>query len=176
MKRSVDVIALLVLIASVVGLAPVVRAQDQYRAMLTTYCFTCHSTRAKVGGLALEALDLHKAPDDARTWEKVLRKLRGHLMPPPGNPQPPQQDVDSFVAWMEDTLDAHPAGPKAGYEPIQRRNATAYAGSGKASVGVNVKPKDVRPQDIQVDGLDNLAGALSVSPAFLDQYIAAARH
>jgi hypothetical protein len=176
MKRSVDVIALLVLIASVVGLAPVVRAQDQYRAMLTTYCFTCHSTRAKVGGLALEALDLHKAPDDARTWEKVLRKLRGHLMPPPGNPQPPQQDVDSFVAWMEDTLDAHPAGPKAGYVPIQRLNRTEYAASVKAFVGVDVNPKDVLPQDIQVDGFDNIAAALSVSPAFLDQYIAAARH
>jgi hypothetical protein len=176
MKRFVDVTSLLVLIASVVGLAPAARAQDQYRAMLTTYCFTCHSTRAKIGGLALEALDLHKAPDDAPTWEKALRKLHGHLMPPPGNPQPPQKDVDSFVAWMEDTLDSHPTGPKAGYVPIERLNRTEYAASVKALVGVDVNPKDVLPQDIQVDGFDNIAVALSVSPAFLDQYIAAARH
>jgi hypothetical protein len=176
MKRSVDVSSLLVLIASVVGLAPAARAQEQYRAMLTTYCFTCHSTRAKIGGLALEALDLHNAPDDARTWEKVLRKLRGHLMPPPGNPQPPQNDVDSFVSWMEDTLDSHPTGPKAGYVPIERLNRTEYAASVKALVGVDVNPNDVLPQDIQVDGFDNIAVALSVSPAFLDQYITAARH
>ncbi|HEY7390990.1 MAG TPA: DUF1592 domain-containing protein [Bryobacteraceae bacterium] len=176
MKRSVDVSSLLVLIASVVGLGPAAHAQDPYRAMLTTYCFTCHNTRAKIGGLALEALDLHNAPDDARTWEKVLRKLRGHLMPPPGNPQPPQKDVDSFVSWMEETLDAHPQGPKAGYVPIQRLNRTEYATSVKALVGVDVNPKDVLPQDIQVDGFDNIAAALSVSPAFLDQYITAARH
>ena len=42
-------------------------------------------------------------------WEKALRKLRGHLMPPPGLPQPPQKDADEFVAWRESTLDSHPA-------------------------------------------------------------------
>jgi hypothetical protein len=144
--------------------------------MLTTYCFTCHSTRAKIGGLALDGLDLGAAADDARTWEKALRKLRGHLMPPPGNPQPPQKDVESFVAWMENTLDSHPKGPKAGYVPIQRLNRTEYAAAVRALVGVDVNPKDVLPQDIQVEGFDNIADALSVSPAFLDQYITAARH
>ena len=144
--------------------------------MLTTYCFTCHNTRAKIGGLALDGLDLHAAADDARIWEKALRKLRGHLMPPPGNPQPPEKDVHSFVAWMEDTLDSHAKGPKAGYVPIERLNRTEYAASVKALVGVDVNPKDVLPQDIQVDGFDNIAAALSVSPAFLDQYVTAARH
>ena len=97
-------------------------------------------------------------------------------MPPPGSPQPPQKDVDSFVAWMENTLDSHPKGPKAGYVPIQRLNRTEYAAAVKALVGVDVNAKDVLPQDIQVDGFDNIAAALSVSPAFLDQYITAARH
>ncbi len=175
-KRSFNVTALVVLIASLTGSAPAAGAPDQYHAMLTTYCFTCHNTRAKIGGLALDGLDLQAAADDARTWEKALRKLRGHLMPPPGNPQPPQKDVDSFVAWMENTLDSHPKGPKAGYVPIQRLNRTEYAASVKALVGVEVNPKDVLPQDIQVDGFDNIAAALSVSPAFLDQYITAARH
>jgi hypothetical protein len=180
MKRSIPLTALVVLIASrgmgqtSAGTAPGV--PDQYHAMLATYCFTCHSTRAKMGGLALESLDLADAPDDARTWEKALRKLRGHLMPPPGNPQPPQKDVDSFVTWMENTLDSHPKGPTAGYVPIERLNRTEYAAAVKDLVGVDVNPKDVLPQDIQVDGFDNIADALSVSPAFLDQYIGAARH
>jgi mono/diheme cytochrome c family protein len=148
---------------------------SRYHAMLATYCFTCHSTRAKIGGLALDGLDLGAAANDARIWEKTLRKLRGHLMPPPGNPQPPQKDVDSFTAWVENAIDSHPQGPTAGYVPIQRLNRTEYAASVKALVGVEVNPKDVLPQDIQVDGFDNIADALSVSPAFLDQYISAAR-
>ncbi len=187
MTPSIDRTALAVLVACL-ATTPAAIAQtptrsatgagepDQYHALLSTYCFTCHNTRAKIGGLALEGLDLQAAADDARTWEKALRKLRGHLMPPPGNPQPPQKDVDSFVAWMENTLDSHPQGPKAGYVPIQRLNRTEYAASVKALVGVEVNPKDVLPQDIQVDGFDNIADALSVSPAFLDQYITAARH
>ncbi len=110
------------------------------------------------------ALNLQTPADDAQTWEKALRKLRGHLMPPPGSPQPPQKDVDSFVSWMETNLDTHAKGPKAGYVPIERLNRTEYAASVKALVGVDVKEKDVLPQDIQVDGFDNIAAALSVSP------------
>src|SRR5436190_9854559 len=68
---------------------------DPHRAMLSTYCFTCHNTRAKIGGLALDGLDLQTPAENAQVWEKALRKLRGRLMPPPGNKQPSQKDVDS---------------------------------------------------------------------------------
>jgi len=147
---------------------------DPHRAMLTTYCVTCHNTRVKTGGIAFDALDLAAAPDDAQIWEKALRKLRGHLMPPPGAPQPPQKDVDSFVAWMENSLDSHPKGPRAGHVPIERLNRTEYAAAVKALVGVDVQG-DVLPQDIRIGGFDNIAAALSVSPSFLSQYITAAR-
>jgi mono/diheme cytochrome c family protein len=147
----------------------------QHRAMLTTYCSSCHNERVKSGGLALDGLDLQNPAGNAQVWEKTLRKLRGRLMPPPGNPQPAQKEIDSFTAWMENALDAGAAGPKAGYVPIQRLNRTEYAASVKALVGVDVREKDILPQDIQVDGFDNIAAALRTSPAFLDQYITAAR-
>lgn len=101
--------------------------------MLDTYCIDCHNSTLKSGGLELEGLDLNSASNDAKTWEKVLRKLRGRLMPPPGNQQPQQKDVDSFVAWLENNIDSHAigpkAGPKAGYVPVQRLNRTEYAAS-----------------------------------------------
>src|SRR5262249_20882023 len=107
--------------------ATVSSGPDQHRTMLSTYCFTCHNTRVKVGGLALDGLNLQTPEENAQIWEKALRKLRGRLMPPPGNPQPPQKDVDSFVSWMENTLDTRAKGPSAGYVPIQRLNRTEYA-------------------------------------------------
>jgi len=188
MKHFMDVCALAVLLASPAlsqpsavaqtsaGRAPAASGPDPHRALLATYCFTCHNTRLKTGGLAMDGLDLQAAAGDAQIWEKALRKLRGHLMPPPGSRQPPQKDVDAFVAWMENTLDSHAKGPKAGHVPVQRLNRTEYAASVKSLVGVDVNAKDVLPQDIQVDGFDNIAAALSVSPSFLEQYIAAARH
>jgi len=181
MKRPVYVSALLVLICSPAVMQRAVGqtaagAPDPHRAMLTTYCATCHNTKLKTGGIAFDAMDLQNAPGDAQIWEKALRKLRGHLMPPPGAPQPPQKDIDSFVAWMENTLDSNARGPKAGHVPIQRLNGTEYAAAVKALVGVDVNAKEVLPQDIRIDGFDNVAVALSVSPSFLDQYITAARH
>ena len=174
MKRLLYTIAVLVLVAS-----PAVAQQNPHQAMLNTHCISCHNSRARIGGLALEGLDLQAAAGNAEIWEKALRKLRGHLMPPPGSPQPAQKDVDSFVTWMENAIDSHAdtraRGPKAGRVPIQRLNRTEYAASVKALVGVELKATDVLPQDGQVDGFDNIASALTVSPAFLSQYVAAAR-
>jgi mono/diheme cytochrome c family protein len=150
-------------------------ATDPHRTMLSTYCFTCHNDRAKLGGLSLEGLNLQTPAENAQIWEKALRKLRGRLMPPPGNPQPPQKEIDSFATWMESALDANTKGPRAAFVPIHRMNRTEYAASLKALVGVDVKEKDVLPQDIQVGGFDNNAAALGISPAFLEQYVTAAR-
>jgi len=185
MKRFIYASALLVLIASPALLqnravaqapaAPAAGALEQHREMLDTYCFDCHNKAAKIGGLALDVLDLQNAPNDAKTWEKALRKLRGHLMPPPGAPQPPQADIDAFTAWMESQLDSHPKGPTAGYVPVERLNRTEYAASVKSLLGVDVNEKDILPQDVQVEGFDNIASVLTTSPAFLDQYIDAAR-
>jgi len=185
MKRFIFAGVLVVLTASLVLLQTSAVVQtpasntpsgpDQHRAMLNTYCVTCHNTCLRTGGLSLDGLNLQAASDDAQIWEKALRKLRGHLMPPPGSPQPPSKDVDSFVAWMENTLDSHAAGPKAGHVPVQRLNRSEYAATVKTLVGVDVKASDVLPQDIQVEGFDNIAAALSVSPSFLSQYITAAR-
>ena len=148
---------------------------DPHRAMLTTYCITCHSTRAKSGGLVLEGLNLNAAADDAETWEKAIRKLRGRLMPPPGSPQPEQKDIDSFVSFLENSLDQQAKGPKAGYVPIQRLTRTEYVAAVKALVGVDVTAKDVLPSDVAVDGFDNIAAVLSVSPTFVEQYVESAR-
>ena len=164
-----------ILLTRALGQTSAATAPDPYRAMMTTYCVTCHNARLKTGGLALDGLNLAAPANDAHIWEKALRKLRGHQMPPPGSPQPNQKDVDSFVAWMENTLDTHAKGPRAGYVPIQRLNRTEYAATVKALVGVEVNAKEVLPQDIQVEGFDNIATALSVSPAFVDQYVTAAR-
>src|SRR5262245_16065764 len=142
MGRFLGVAALLIASSALVrtiAQTSVVSGPDQHRAMLSTYCSTCHNTRVKSGGSALDSLGLQNPAENAQVWEKAVRKLRGRLMPPPGNPQPPQKDIDSFVAWMENTLDLNARGPKAGYVPIQRLNRTEYAASVKALVDVDVK-------------------------------------
>jgi hypothetical protein len=181
MKRLLHASVVLVLIVFAALLqtrAAVQSVPNPRQSLLDSYCVTCHNSRAKVGGLALDGMNLQSAvavADNAEIWEKALRKLRGHAMPPPGSPQPAQKDVDAFVGWMENALDTSAKRPNAGRVPIQRLNRIEYVASVKALVGVDLKATDVLPQDGQVDGFDNIAAALTTSPAFLSQYVTAAR-
>jgi mono/diheme cytochrome c family protein len=155
--------------------APNTLAEDPHGAMLRTYCVGCHNARLKTAGVMFDTLDIKHPAADAEIWEKALRKLRGRLMPPPGSPQPPQADIDAFTTWMEGALDANPGPVTAGHMPVERLNRTEYAASVKALLGVDVNEKDILPQDVQVEGFDNIASVLTTSPAFLDQYLDAAR-
>src|SRR5215469_18093089 len=74
-------------------------------SMLGRYCAKCHNTEDWAGGIAFDTLSLENIPQDAETWEKAMRKLRGGLMPPAGNPQPGRGAVQEFVTWVEGTID-----------------------------------------------------------------------
>jgi mono/diheme cytochrome c family protein len=147
------------------------------QALISTYCAGCHNSKAASppGGLALDNKNVQVPSEHPEIWEKAMRKLRGRLMPPPGARQPDQKDIDSFIGYLETALDTHAAGPTAGYVGIHRLSRTEYAAAVKALVGVEVTAKDVLPADVSVEGFDNIASALSASPAFVEQYVEAAR-
>src|SRR3954469_46184 len=61
-------------------------------AVVDKYCITCHNSRAKIGGVAFDALDRKALGHDAAIWEEAIRRLRGHYMPPSSMPQPSETD------------------------------------------------------------------------------------
>jgi len=63
----------------------------------------------------------------------------------------------------------------AGHVPVQRLARTEYATAVNDLLGLELEAKELLPAEIEVNGFENIATALSVSPAFLDQYVAAAR-
>ncbi len=140
-------------------------------------CEKCHNTDDWAGGVAFDTMSPHDIPANAEIWEKAVRKLRGRMMPPPGNPQPDPQTIDSFVHWMEGELDAAAAErPAPGNVGVHRLNRTEYARSIQAMLGLEVDVKSMLPQDVSSDGFDNIAATLRTSPLFVEQYIAAARN
>ncbi|HEY6991362.1 MAG TPA: DUF1587 domain-containing protein, partial [Bryobacteraceae bacterium] len=187
MKRPLLLGALLALIAtaqaqtrSAAGSPPAAAgttagSSEQAKATIGTYCTTCHSSQARIGGLALDSLNVDAVANDAAIWEKAVRKLRGRLMPPPGAKQPEQKEVDSLIGYLETKLDANTTLPRAAYVGVQRMSRTEYIAAVKALVGVDVKTKDILPQDTTIGGFDNIASGLGVSPAFVEQYVASAR-
>ncbi len=147
-----------------------------FEELTHTYCLKCHNTTDWAGGWALDAEDLSRAGQDPELWEKAVGKLRGRLMPPAGQKQPTQADVDAFVDYLETSLDSAEKDQQVGHVPIQRLNRAEFAASVKQLVGVDVDPKQVLPTDIAVEGFTNIAGALGISPSFMEQYLSAARH
>lgn len=144
--------------------------------MLNTYCVRCHNATLKSGGLALNAMRPEDVGKDAETWENVVRKLRGRMMPPPGQRRPDGAQYDAFITWMEGYLDhSAAANPNPGRVALHRLNRKEYANAVQDLLGVKIEPAEILPEDDRSDGFDNIANVLRTSPAFFDQYVAAAR-
>ena len=146
------------------------------RALLDTYCVTCHNQRAKTAGLTFDTMDLAKLAEHADIWEKTVRKLRGGMMPPPGVRRPDSASVEAMVSWLERSLDeAAAARPNPGRVALHRLNRAEYAAAIDDLLGLKIDPAALLPKDDEAEGFDNVASVLTVSPSFLDQYISAAR-
>jgi hypothetical protein len=144
-------------------------------ALVDRYCAGCHNGAELAGDVAFDRLDRGDLAADAAVWEAAIRKLRGHLMPPPGEPRPGEARVDAFVSWLEHSLDAAArAAPNPGAPALHRLNRAEYANAVRDLLEVTVDPATFLPGDDSSAGFDNIASALSVSPALLSSYVAAA--
>jgi len=151
-------------------------ASNPNRAFVNKYCVTCHNARIKTANLTFDLTDLNHPEHDALTWERAIRKLRGGMMPPPGAPKPPFEQVNAFATYLEDSLDkASAANFNPGSVRIHRLNRAEYANAMHDLFGIDVNAAQLLPTDDISGGFDNIAQVLKVSPSFLDQYIMAAR-
>src|SRR5258705_4097268 len=143
--------------------------------VIQTYCFGCHNPGVRAGNLLLSELSADSVPGHPEIFEKAVRKLRGRQMPAPGTPQPSQKEIDATIGWLEATLDESGKGHPAGHVAVQRMNRAEYAHAVKDLLAVEIDPSQYLPADIAVEGFSNIAAALTVSPAFLEQYVNVAR-
>ncbi|HEY6924825.1 MAG TPA: DUF1587 domain-containing protein, partial [Steroidobacteraceae bacterium] len=134
--------------------------------LATNFCEKCHNTTDWAGSLAMDSMDLAHTDQDPEVWEKAIVKLRGRLMPPAGEKQPDQGEIDAVIHYLETSLDAAAQQQVAdkkeqvGHVPIQRLNRTEFAASIRDLIGVQVDPKQILPTEIEVEGFSNISGAL----------------
>jgi hypothetical protein len=145
--------------------------------ILDRYCTGCHNDAELAGEQSFERVAVSDVAANPELWEHVVRKLRGRLMPPPGEPRPDTEEITAFVASLEGYLDAAAAqrGPEPGRVAVHRLNRTEYATAVRDLLGVSIDARAMLPADLASDGFDNVAEVLQVSPTHLDQYLAAAR-
>jgi hypothetical protein len=144
------------------------------RALVDQYCVTCHNARLKTGGLVLdkEQLDFARLTEHRELAEKVVRKVRAGLMPPTSARRPDGAAIESFVRFMEGELDASATQhlPAPG---LHRLNRTEYANAIRDLLALEVDATKFLPPDDSTRGFDNIAGALTMSPALMEAYLSA---
>jgi mono/diheme cytochrome c family protein len=144
-------------------------------ALLQQYCSDCHNLDDFSGGLAFDLLSHDTIAEDAEVWEEVVRKLRGSMMPPPGQERPAEEDVAALIAWLEGNLDQQQSTLNPGEKLLHRMNRTEYANAIRDLLQLDIDAAALLPVDGAEDGFDNIATALQVTPSFVDQYLDAAR-
>ena len=149
------------------------------RAFLNQYCVGCHNQRAKELGveaarhITLDTLNTEDVAADAEKWELVVRKVRAGMMPPSGMPRP---EPAKFEAWIESAENALDKDVTEELPPpgIHRLNRNEYANVIRDLLGLDIDPGAYLPSDDSTRGFDNVAAALTISPALLEGYVSAA--
>jgi Protein of unknown function (DUF1587)./Protein of unknown function (DUF1592)./Protein of unknown function (DUF1595)./Protein of unknown function (DUF1588)./Protein of unknown function (DUF1585). len=146
-------------------------------ALLDKYCSGCHNDEQWAGGISLSFIsadDLSQGLNNEE-WEKILRKAGGGEMPPAGEPRPTKEELTKFTTWLESNLDSYAAAhPNPGRATLRRLNRTEYTNAVRELLAINVDIAKELPADDAGYGFDNIADVLTVSPALMDRYLAAA--
>ena len=146
-----------------------------HESLLKQYCVTCHNQRTQTGGLAIDPAAAAAPAANVELWEKVTRKLRAGLMPPPGSPRPAGHALEGLNTWLEGELDRAAAqSPNPGRPMLHRLNRSEYANAIRDLLLVEVDPAVLLPPDDSAFGFDNVSDVLGVSPSLQERYLNAA--
>src|SRR5947207_13255687 len=145
------------------------------RALLDRYCVTCYNDRTKTANLSLAKLDLATVGAHPELWEKVVRKLRAGVMPPPDVKRPALEEYEALRDWLEAEIDRKAATRvNPGAVGLHRLNRTEYANVVRDLLDLEIDAASLLPPDDSARGFDNIAGSLTLSPTLLESYTTAA--
>lgn len=151
---------------------------EDMRQVVDQYCLACHNDTLATSGLSLQSVSFNDISTHAETLEKVVKKLRAHMMPPAGMPRPSFETYEVIAQWLESELDsAWAANPNPGrVTPLHRMNRYEYNNSINELLGLDIEIMDLLPGDPTADGsFDNIAESLPFTTAHMERYMSVAR-
>ncbi len=139
------------------------------------FCVRCHNERRLNGNLSLEEFVVEEADRSAEIAERMVRKLRAGMMPPPGARRPEGDTLATLVERIEEVLDdAAATEPNPGSRTFQRLNRAEYERAIHDLLGLEVDAGDWLPLDQMSANFDNIADVQALSPTLVESYLNAA--
>lgn len=147
---------------------------------LKSYCLECHNAEQAEAKLDLSGF---KLPSDIakghQTWNEVIHRIECGEMPPANHePRPSAEQSFDFVDGVAEILRAEATrnAGDPGDVPIRRLSNAEYNYTIRDLTGVDLRPTKEFPVDPANEaGFDNSAESLTLSPALMNKYLAAAR-
>src|SRR5215468_9667086 len=147
---------------------------EALNATVQRYCGSCHSPTTKKGNLSLRGFDVDSATNDLAVSEKMIRKLRAQMMPPPESRKPGGDTLLALVETLEQTIDKASAKQNPGTRTFQRLNRPEYEAAIRDLLGIEVDAGLYLPLDTKSANFDNIADVQALSPTLLESYLNAA--
>ena len=139
------------------------------------YCVRCHNDRRLLGGMSLERFDAADAVASAELAERMIRKLRAGMMPPPGARRPDEHVLTGLAVSLEEQLDrAAEHNPNPGRRTFQRLNRAEYAASVRDLLDLQIDAGKYLPLDTKSANFDNIADVQLLSATLATGYLRAA--
>ncbi|MCH7563412.1 MAG: DUF1592 domain-containing protein [Gemmatimonadetes bacterium] len=157
------------------GLAP--PSDSIANEVIQTFCVRCHGQRVQNGGLRLDGFDVAEAGQNAEIAEKMIRKLRAGMMPPPGPRRPDAATLATLAETLENRVDEDAALRQSpGRRTFQRLNRTEYARSIQDLLGIEVDVEAFLPPETVSNNFDNISDVQIPSATQMEGFLRAASH
>jgi len=176
MKRCSVVLILCAVLTFALSGGALGREPASLRAVVVTYCLSCHDGESAKGGLNLAGVSTDDIGRHSEVWENVVRRLGRRQMPPLGRKRPDEDAYVSVVSQLETALDRAAARrPNPGRtDTIRRLNRTEYQNAIRDLLAIEIDAASLLPPDEAGHGFDNVT-VRELSPTLLDRYITAAQ-
>jgi hypothetical protein len=140
------------------------------------YCVVCHNDQMLTGNLTLQGFDVAEAVADAEVAEKMIRKLRLGMMPPPGMPRPGGDTLRALVETLEDRIDQAAASTPnpLGTRRFQRLTQGEYERVIRDLLGLDVDADRWLPGDRFLSTYDTWSDVQIQASTTLEAYLSAA--
>ncbi len=157
------------------ALATGAHADTLANSVIQSVCTRCHSDERMRGNMSLEGFDAEAAEENADLAEKMIRKLRAGMMPPPGTRRPDEAVLTAVVEELEARIDhAAQANPNPGARTFQRLNRAEYGRTIQAMLDLDVDVSAFLPGETMSANFDNIADVQMMSATLMEGYLSAA--
>jgi hypothetical protein len=171
---SAYVLALLAMLC----FAEAARSREVPLAFVKEHCVECHHGAVAEGGFRADRLTMELADSaNHQAWSRVFARVQSGEMPPPRETERPgEPEVIAALGALKTAFhdEARTKRGEAGRVLVRRLNRLEYENTVRDLLGIDTPLRDLLPEDDLRDGFSNQAGALSISPVHIQQYMAAA--